>query len=111
MIGFRSIKSRILAFAVLATLVPSLGLGLLTYWRYQALVGGNVAVELRTLNNFARSELALWVAKHVDDLRALSNANTIQAGLSSAPLASTIPIRVTDPASRMPSAPVRTSYT
>ncbi len=85
MIGFRSIKSRILAFAVLATLVPSLGLGLLTYWRYQALVGGNVAVELRTLNNFARSELALWVAKHVDDLRALSNANTIQAGLSSAP--------------------------
>lgn len=87
MIGFRSIKSRILAFAVLATVVPSLGLGLLTYWRYQALVGGKVAVELRTLNNYARSELGLWIAKHVDDLRALSNANTIQAGLSRAPTA------------------------
>lgn len=64
-----------------------LGLGLLTYWRYQALVGGKVAVELRTLNNYARSELGLWIAKHVDDLRALSNANTIQAGLSRAPTA------------------------
>ncbi len=85
MIGFRSIKSRILAFAVLATLVPSMGLGLLTYQRYQALVGGNVAVGLRTLHNYARSELSLWVAKHVDDLRALANANTILEGLSRDP--------------------------
>ncbi|HPU53600.1 MAG TPA: diguanylate cyclase [Burkholderiaceae bacterium] len=82
MIGFRSIRSRILAFALLATLVPSLGLGVLTYWRYQAMVSGNVAVELRTLNNYARSELGLWVTKQIDDLRALSNADTLQSGLS-----------------------------
>lgn len=94
MIGFRSIKSRILAFAVLATVVPSLGLGLLTYWRYQALVGAKVAVELRTLNNYARSELGLWIAKHVDDLRALSNANTIQAALSRTPAAGQGPARI-----------------
>ena len=81
MIGFRSIKSRILAFAVLATVVPSLGLGLLTYWRYQALVGAKVAVELRTLNNYARSELGLWIAKHVDDLRALGRVGEIAESL------------------------------
>jgi diguanylate cyclase (GGDEF)-like protein len=83
-VGFKSIKSKILAFAVLATLVPSVGLGLLTYWRYQALVSGNVAVELRVLSNYVRSELALWLTDRVDDVRALSNASTIREGLAAA---------------------------
>jgi diguanylate cyclase (GGDEF)-like protein len=93
MVRFKSIKSRILAFAVLATLVPSLGLGLLTYWRYQSLVSGNLTVELRTLSNYVRSELDLWIRRRVDDLRTLSNANTILDGLSTIanPAASTRP--------------------
>ena len=85
MIGLGSIRSRILAFAVLATLVPSLGLGILTYWRYQALASANVAVELRTLGNYARSELALWIGDRVEDVRALSSANTLVEGLSTMP--------------------------
>ena len=89
MTAFRSIRSRILAFAVIATVVPSLGLGLLTYWRYQALVSENVAVELRTLGNYARSELSMWIGNRVDDVRALSTANTILDGLSPAAKRST----------------------
>ena len=45
----RSIKSKLVAFALLATLVPSVGLGLLSFWRYQAVLDDNVSHELRTL--------------------------------------------------------------
>ena len=85
MTAFKSLKSRIFAFAVLATIMPSLGLGLLAYWRYQALVGENVTVQLRTLGNYARSELSLWTGNRVDDLRAVSGANTILERLSAIP--------------------------
>ena len=82
MIGFKSIKSRILAFAVMATLVPSLGLGLLTYSSYQAVVSDHAEVELRTLASFARSELDLWVETRIADLHTLASANTVLEGLA-----------------------------
>jgi len=82
--GFSSIRSRILAFALVATFVPSLGLGLLVHWHYEALVRDNVAVELRTLGNHARSELRLWLVDRASDARAVSAAATIVDGLSTA---------------------------
>ncbi len=45
----KSIKSKILTFAILATLIPSMGLGLLSFWRYQVVLNDNVSHELRTL--------------------------------------------------------------
>lgn len=82
MIRPKSIKSRIVAFAILATVVPSLGLGTLALLRYQSMADANVAVELRTLNNFVRSELTLWLHDRTQDLRALAGANTIVEGLA-----------------------------
>ncbi len=92
--AFDSIRSRILAFAALATLVPSVGLGLLAAWRFQATVEENAAVELRTLARFARSEVSSWVAQRVDDVRAVSGARTMLDGLSAS--ASARPSRARD---------------
>ena len=73
-----------LAFAVLATLVPALGLGLLTYWRHQALVDDSLSAELRTLGSHAHGELSQWIAERVEDVRTVSGASTVLEGLSAA---------------------------
>jgi hypothetical protein len=44
-----SIRSKLIAFALLATLVPSIGLGILSFVGYRAVLDDNVAHELRLL--------------------------------------------------------------
>jgi diguanylate cyclase (GGDEF)-like protein len=78
----KSIKSKLLTFAVLATLIPSLGLGLLSFWRYQVLIGDNVTHELRTLASDASGELTVWFRERVGEVRALSAAYTLIDGLT-----------------------------
>jgi hypothetical protein len=43
----KSIKSKIIVFSVLATLIPSLGLGLLSFQQNETMIGENVTRELR----------------------------------------------------------------
>jgi len=75
--NLKSIKSRLLTFAVLATLIPSVGLGLLSFWRYQVLIGDNVTHELRALATDASGEATLWFRDRVGEVRALSAAYTL----------------------------------
>jgi diguanylate cyclase (GGDEF)-like protein len=77
-----SIKSKFLAFAILATLVPSVGLGLLSFWRYQDLVDANATLELRTLAEHTGGELALWLRERVNEVRALATSNATVDALS-----------------------------
>jgi len=79
----RSIKSKLIAFALLATLVPSVGLGLLSFWGYQAVLNDNVSHELHMLAADASSELKLWFRERANELRTLSMAYTLSDGLSS----------------------------
>lgn len=78
----RSIRNKLVAFALLATLVPSVGLGLLSFWRYQAVLDDNVSHELRTLAADASGELKSWFRERVHELRTLSTAYTLSDGLS-----------------------------
>ena len=78
----KSIRSNILAFAILATLVPSVGLGLMSFVGYQDVINRNVDYELRALAKDASSELTLWVRDRVHDLRTLSTAATLVEGLN-----------------------------
>lgn len=78
-----SIKSKILVFATLATLIPSLGLGLLSFRQNEALIADNVGRELRALASYTSRELELWINERVHDLRALSASNSVIDGLSS----------------------------
>lgn len=77
----KSIKSNILAFAVLATLVPSIGLGFLSFVGYQDVINRNVDYELRSQAKDASTELALWLRERTHDLRTLSAAYTLVDGL------------------------------
>jgi diguanylate cyclase (GGDEF)-like protein len=78
----KSIRSNILAFAILATLVPSVGLGLMSFVGYQDVINRNVDYELRALAKDAAGEVAVWVRERSYDLRTLSTAATLVAGLS-----------------------------
>src|SRR4030095_3537010 len=78
----RSIKSKILTFAILATLIPSMGLGLISFWRYEVVIADNVDHELRTLASDASGELTSWFRERVADVRALSTAYTLIDGLT-----------------------------
>ncbi|MFO1312776.1 MAG: diguanylate cyclase [Burkholderiales bacterium] len=76
-----SIRSNILAFALLATLVPSVGLGLMSFVGYQEVIQGSVDRELRAVANEASAELALWVRERAHDLRILATSATLIEGL------------------------------
>jgi hypothetical protein len=52
----KSINSKIIAFALLATLIPSTGLGVLSFWRHGVVISDNVGHELRSLSADASSE-------------------------------------------------------
>jgi diguanylate cyclase (GGDEF)-like protein len=83
----KSINRTILTFAVLATLVPSLGLGMLSFWRHQVVIRENVSHELRTLAADGSAELTAWLRERVGELRTLSTAYVLADGLTgSAPL-------------------------
>jgi diguanylate cyclase (GGDEF)-like protein len=78
----KSIRSNILAFAILATLVPSVGLGLMSFVGYQDVINRNVDYELKALAKDASAELAVWVRERAYDLRTLSTASTLVEGLT-----------------------------
>jgi len=77
-----SIRSRILVFAILATLVPALGLGILSFSRYQALINDDIAHELRILAGNAGSELVQWQRERGNEVRALAASYALIDGLA-----------------------------
>ena len=78
----KSIKSKIVVFAVLATLIPSLGLGLLSFRQNEAQTGQNVTRQLRALTSYANREIELWTDKRVHEARVAAASSTVIDGLS-----------------------------
>ena len=81
---FKSIKSKIVVFAVIATLVPSLGLGLLSFRQNEAQIHDNVTRELGALTNYAIREIELWVEKRVHETQVTSASIVVVEGLATA---------------------------
>ncbi len=82
MIPINSIKNKILVFAILATLIPSAGLGLLSYWQNEAMIADNVTHQLRTLGIDSSRELDHWLEERVEEVRTLSLSDAVINGLS-----------------------------
>lgn len=78
----KSIKNKIIAFAVIATLIPSLALGLLSFRQNEELISHNVARELRALARNVSRELDLWVNENDQGIRAISVSSLIISSLS-----------------------------
>jgi len=85
MISINSIKKKILIFAILATLIPSTGLGLLSFWQNEAMIADNVTHQLRTLAVDSSRELEYWYEERVDELRTLSASDAVINGLPHRP--------------------------
>ena len=79
-----SIRNKLLAFAILATLLPATVLGALSFWRYQRLTADLVAHELHTLVDYAARELTLWQRERVAEVRALSTSHYVIDGVAAA---------------------------
>lgn len=81
MFSGHSIKNKILVFALLATLIPSVGLGLLLFWQSETMIAGNVRHQLRTLADDAGRELEYWLKERRHGTRALADSNPVINGL------------------------------
>src|SRR5688500_18872804 len=82
MLWLKSIKSKIVVFAVMATLIPSLGLGLLSFRQNEAQISDNVTLELRALTSYASREIELWIDKRVHEVYVTSSSSAVIDGLS-----------------------------
>jgi len=82
----KSIKNKIIVFSILATLIPSLGLGILSFEQNETMISENVTRELRALANHASRELDLWTKDQIYIARELSTSKILIEGLSQASL-------------------------
>ena len=94
MLRLDSIKNRILALAVVATLVPSLGTAVLSYQQGREALTANLNGELRSRGSQGAREVDLWVKERVYDVRVFTgsfevseNLDRIREGGAQAPLA------------------------
>ncbi len=81
-IALRSIRHNLIAFALLATLLPSLALGLVSFLRYQQMTGDETRHELRALAKEANDEITFWRRERAHELRTIASAYTLIDGLS-----------------------------
>lgn len=78
----KSIRSKIVVFAVIATLIPSVGLGLLSFRQNKQLINDSVTRELRTLADDANRQLDAWMNENTLAVRVLSTSNPVIEGLA-----------------------------
>ncbi len=76
-----SIKSKIVIFAVIATLLPTIGLGLLSFKQNETLISDSVTRELRALADSINRQLNQWIEENTLAVRALSTSNPVIEGL------------------------------
>lgn len=70
----KSIKSKIIVFSILATLIPSAGLGILSFQQNETMINENVTRELRAMANYAGREADLWIKEQILVARDLSTS-------------------------------------
>ncbi|HQU63237.1 MAG TPA: cache domain-containing protein, partial [Nitrosomonas sp.] len=69
-------------FALLATLIPSVILGLLSFHQNDSSIRENLTRELRTLANHASSELISWINRNIQDATPLTTSRIMIEVLS-----------------------------
>jgi len=79
----KSIKTKILIFALLATILPSLVLGWLSYLQSSKLLREKIANELNSATVQASGKLDVWLKDRLYDLRVFSSSYIISENLSS----------------------------
>ncbi len=80
-VGGASIKTRLLVFALVATLLPSLALGWRSYVVNQQFVSEKLAGNLRTITSQTAREVDLWLKERVYEMRVFSTSYEVTENL------------------------------
>jgi len=76
-----SIRSRILVFAVLATLVSTLATSVVSYGQSRRLLTEKIAQHLQSASSETARELAVWLDQRLSDLRASASSYIVDENL------------------------------
>jgi diguanylate cyclase (GGDEF)-like protein len=80
-VGLASIKTKLLVFALLATLLPSLALGWRSYELNQRFVTEKIAGSLRTVTSQTAREVDLWIKERLYEMRVFSSSYEVTENL------------------------------
>jgi len=76
-----SIKTRIIVFALLATIIPSVSMGWLSYVQNRKFLNAKIKQELRVVTSQASRELDLWLKGRLYDVRVFSSSYVVLENL------------------------------
>lgn len=76
-----SIKSKILVFALLATLIPSLTMGWLSYVQNKRSLTEKITEELRNVTSHTAREIDLWLKERFYDMRVFASSYEVSENL------------------------------
>jgi diguanylate cyclase (GGDEF)-like protein len=79
--GLHGIKTQITAFALLATLIPSLTMGWLSYVQNRQVLTEKITQELQSVTLNASRELDLWLKERLYDLRVFASSYVVTENL------------------------------
>jgi diguanylate cyclase (GGDEF)-like protein len=80
-----SVRNQILAFAVLATLIPTLVMSMVSYQQNRECLTETVAAELRGTTSEAAREIDSWVDERLDALRVSASSYVVTENLARIP--------------------------
>ncbi len=79
--GLQSIKTRILVFTLVATIIPALTLGSLSYLQNTRFLNEKIEQGLRDVASQAARELDLWIKERLYDVRVFSSSYIVSENL------------------------------
>jgi diguanylate cyclase (GGDEF)-like protein len=77
-----SVRNQIFAFAVLATLIPTLVTSVVSYHQNRESLTGTIAAELRGATSEAAREMGSWLDERLDALRAAASSYVVTENLN-----------------------------
>ena len=94
-----SIKTRIIVFALLATIIPSVSMGWLSYVQNKKFLNQKISQELRVVTSQVSRELDLWLKGRLHDVKVFSRSYVVLENLdkilgkSGAPIENAVALR------------------
>src|SRR5213083_704311 len=92
-LGLESIRNKLLAFAVLATLIPSLSTAWVAYAHSQRSLTEKITGEQQSVSSQASRELDLWLKERLYDLRVFASSYEVSENLEKIPRTGREPVR------------------
>jgi len=79
--GIQSIKTKIIVFALVAAIIPSMTLGILSYIQNRTLLQQKIDNELRHATVRTADEIDLWLKKRLYDLKVFASSYVVSENL------------------------------